>query len=256
VYFTLKALVRSLVLPPAGPLLLAAVGILLIWRRRQRVGWALLLTALLASWLLATPLVADALSRLADRYPPLNLDAPTGAQAIVILGGGGARGFAPEYGGPAAGSVLLERVTFGAFVARRTGLPLLVTGTSSEAAAMRATLSRSFGLSTRWLDDRARDTYGNAHDSARLLRAAGVKRIILVTSSEHLLRAAHEFQDAGLEVVPAPEGLHAPELNSWSLVPSPAELMRSYAAIYELIGEPLRKLLHAMGLRERFDPQA
>lgn len=255
-YFTLKALARSLILPPSGPLILAVVGVLLLRRRRQRLGSVLLLAGLLSSWLLATPLVADALFSLAERYPPLNYDAPTGAQAIVILGGGGERLFAAEYRGPAADGVLLERVTFGAFLARRTGLPLLVTGTKREAQAMQVTLSRNFGLGTRWIDDSSRDTYENARHSAGVLRPAGIHRIILVTSSEHLWRAAHEFEDAGLEVVPAPAGVRSSESHSWSLVPGPEALMRSHVAIYELIGEPFRKLLRTLAIRERFDPQA
>ena len=39
---------------------------------------------------------------------------------------------APEYGGPAAGPGLLERLSYGAYVARRTGLPVLVSGTAYD----------------------------------------------------------------------------------------------------------------------------
>jgi hypothetical protein len=35
VFFYLKALLRSLILPPAGPMILAIVGALMIWRRRR-----------------------------------------------------------------------------------------------------------------------------------------------------------------------------------------------------------------------------
>src|ERR1700722_4053818 len=94
-----KALLRQLILPPAGPLLLAFIG--LFWLRHgPRVGRALIGLGLASLWLLSTPVVADALSRLAEHYPPLDLSRPSGAQAIVILGGGGWRDTAPEYGGP------------------------------------------------------------------------------------------------------------------------------------------------------------
>ena len=63
-----------------------------------------------------------------EHYPPLDLPRAADAQAIVILGGGGQRSFAPEYGGPAADPVLLEKLNYGAFIARKTGLPILVTG--------------------------------------------------------------------------------------------------------------------------------
>lgn len=164
-YYFLKALANSLLLPPSGPLLVSAVGAVLIRRRRGRLGWTLLVAGLISCWPMATPLVADTLSALAEHYPPLDPNSRTGAQAIVVLGGGGERGEAPEYGGPAAGLVLLERLTYGAFLARRTGLPLLVTGTPLEARVMRVTLSRNFGLPTHWVEDRSRDTYDNAQYS-------------------------------------------------------------------------------------------
>ena len=49
------------------------------------------------------------------------------AEAIVILGGGTRRN-APEYGGDTLGRLTLERVRYGAQVAKLTALPVLVTG--------------------------------------------------------------------------------------------------------------------------------
>ena len=89
----IKTLLHTLVLPPGGPLLLAAAGAWLIARRGaglrvRRTGWALLVAGLASLWLLATPVVADALRRAAERCPPLDLNRPVQAQAIVIIGGG------------------------------------------------------------------------------------------------------------------------------------------------------------------------
>ena len=96
-----RTLLKNLILPPAGPLLLAIIGALLL-RRRARLARLLLALGLGSLWLLSLPVVADALTRLSEHYPPLDLAQPTQAQAIVILGGGGQRAYAPEYGGPAA----------------------------------------------------------------------------------------------------------------------------------------------------------
>ena len=72
--------------------------------------------------------VADGLLRLVDDSPPpVTLAQARSAQAIVILGGGVRRN-APEYGGDTVGRLTLDRVRYGAFVARATGLPVLVTG--------------------------------------------------------------------------------------------------------------------------------
>ena len=87
--FVWKQLLKNLVLPPAGPLLLVCVGLALAYARRtRRAGVALCIAALAALWALATPVIADALVRAAERYPPLDLSRPVRAEAVVILAAG------------------------------------------------------------------------------------------------------------------------------------------------------------------------
>ena len=245
----IKTVLKGAILPPAGSLLLAFLGLMLI-KRRPRLARACLILGIGSLWLLSTPLVSDALEGLVESLPPLNLQSAAGAQAVVILGGGGQRGFAPEYGGPAAEPLSLERLAYGAYIARKTGLPVLLSGYHIEAAAMRATLLRNFEIEPRWVDDQAYDTFENARNSIRLLQPSAVKRIVLVTHATHMRRAAREFTDAGVEVVAAPVGMLA--LRNWGIshyLPDPEALPRSYAAIYEMLGEPLRALLAASHLR-------
>jgi uncharacterized SAM-binding protein YcdF (DUF218 family) len=247
----LKALVKSLILPPAGPLLLATLGVFLL-RRRPVLARVLLMLGLGSLWVLSIPVVSYALAGWAEHYPPLDLHGANNAQAIVILGGGGQTTFAPEYGGPAAEPLMLQRLSYGAYLARRTGLPILVTGFRIEAIAMRDTLQRNFAIDAHWVDDQAYDTFQNAQNSARLLEADGVHRIILVTHATHMWRSVHEFTAAGIEVVPAPVGIifkHDPGV--WRYVPSADALLRSYAALNELFGEPVRALLAATHLRHQ-----
>ncbi|HEY6515361.1 MAG TPA: YdcF family protein [Steroidobacteraceae bacterium] len=246
----LRVLLRTLILPPACLLILGAVGLLLAWRYR-RLGSALVAASLAAFWLLATPLIANGLERMADRYPALNLSQPLAAQAIVILGGGGYRAYAPEYGGgPAPAYELYDRLAYGAYVARHTRLPILVTGDGKEAVTMEVSLSRDFGVQTKWVDEAAEDTYDNAHDCARILRVAGVTGVVLVTSDTHLWRAAHEFEATGLRVVPAPADVWVPQqVDIMSFVPTAIDLQRSYDAVYELAGNGIRDLLVATHLR-------
>jgi uncharacterized SAM-binding protein YcdF (DUF218 family) len=245
----MKTLLKGLFLPPAGPVLLAVLGIFLL-KRRPLLARTCLVLGLCSLWLLSTPVVSDALSGLAEHYPPLDARSIGGAQAIVILGGGGQRAFAPEYGGPAAEPLLLERLSYGAYVAGKTGLPILVTGYHVEAAAMRATLLRNFGIDPRWVDDGSYDTFENARNSVRLLKADGVDRIVLVTHGTHMWRSVQEFTAAGVEVVPAPAGMRAQrEFGFMNYVPNPDALQRAHAAIYELLGEPVRAFLAASHLR-------
>lgn len=244
----LKALLRGVILPPSGLLLIAIVGLFLI-NRRPRLARICLIVGIGSLWLLSTPLIAVALEKLAEGYPALDRSIPSGAQAIVILGGGGQRAFAPEYGGAAAGAILLERLSYGAYLAHKTGLPILVTGFRIEAGAMRDTLQRNFGVTPRWVDATSFDTFENASHSVALLEADGIRRIILVTHGTHMRRSVHEFTGAGIEVVPAPVGLDEGDPQGWWLVPTPNALMRSNNAIYEVLGEQVRALLAALHLR-------
>lgn len=247
--FELRILLRTLILPPACLLIIGVLGLLLAWRYR-RLGMALIGTSLAALWLLATPLIADGLERAAESYPALDLSRPVAARAIVILGGGGYRAYAPEYGGPAPEYEMYDRLAYGAYVARHTGLPVLLTGNGAEAVTMQVSLARDFGVQAKWVDEAAEDTYDNAHDSARILRAAGIDRVVLVTSDTHLRRAAHEFEAAGLSIVPAPTDVWAPqELDIVRFVPTATGLERSYHAVYELVGDGIRSVLVATHLR-------
>lgn len=256
VLLALKTLLHTLLLPPGGPLLLAIAGAWLIARstygvRTRRTGWTLLIIGLATLWVLANPLVADVLSRIAQRCPPLDLTTPLQAQAIVILGGGSERLDAPEYAGePAAGMDQLERISYGAFVAKRTGLPVAVSGTREEARAMRVSLARDFGVGTRWVEDRSLDTFQNAQFCAALLGPLGIRRIVLVTDADHEWRAVQEFVSAGFDVVPAPVGLTTfSPLGARSFIPSATALARSTAALYELLGDLARRLFATLHLR-------
>lgn len=247
--FELRILLRTLILPPACFLVLGFIGLALV-RRHRGLGVTLAAVSLAGLWLLSTPLIADALERIAAHYPALSLARPVAAQAIVILGGGGYREDAPEYRGPAPEYEMYDRLAYGAYVARHTGLPILVTGHGMEAITMQVSLARDFGTHTKWVDEAAQDTYDNAQNSARILRAAGITHVVLVTSDTHLWRAAHEFLAAGLSVVPAPADVWAPrEVGSMRYVPTATGLVRSYRAVYELVGEGIRDLLVAIHLR-------
>ena len=246
----LKTLLNGVMLPPSGSLLLAIAGVFLI-KSRPRLARACLIVGLGSLWLLATPVVSDALTGLSEYYPALNIQAAAGAQAIVILGGGGQRAFAPEYGGPAADPFLLERLSYGAYLARKTGLPVLVTGNGIEAVAMRDTLQRNFGIEPRWIDDKAYDTFENARNSVQLLKADGVQRIVLVTRASHMRRSVAEFSADGVDVAPAPVGLLAPRNRGiMGYVPNADALQLACAALHELLGEPVRVFLAATNLRQ------
>lgn len=236
----LKAAFKALVLPPAGPLLLALVG-LALWHRRPRLARGLVAAGVGALLLLSLPVVSSALLLAASDPRVFDPAAASKAQAIVILSGG-LRRDAPEYGGDTLGRLALERTRYGARVARETGLPVLVTGgaygpTRPEAHVMRDVLEREYGVPVRWVEDRARTTRENARFTAQILRPLGIERVVLVVHAFDVPRARLEFERAGLSVLPAPTMI--PRLVGAGIadfVPSAAALQSSYYALYELFG--------------------
>jgi uncharacterized SAM-binding protein YcdF (DUF218 family) len=235
-----RSLAKALVLPPGGPLIVALLG-LALWHRRPRAGRALAALGVLALAVLAMPAVGVLLLRAVDQSPPFDPARAAGAQALVVLGGGVRRN-APEYGGDTLGRLTLERVRYGARLARMTGLPALAGG-ATEASLMRAALENEFGVAVRWAEDRSRNTHENAVMSSAMLRADGVNRIVLVGHSFDMPRATAEFAAAGVTAIPAPTGIVTARIDSpFDFVPSLGGLDASYYALYELLGDLVRRL--------------
>jgi len=245
----LRSLLKALVLPPTGPLLLAVLG-LCMHRRLPRTGRAFAVAGVALLLVLSMPVVAVFLLRSVYSSPPLDVADARTAQAIVILGGG-TRHNAAEYDGDTLGRLTLERVRYGARVARLTGLPVLVTGGSpsggeSEAKLMRDTLEREFGVPVRWAEDRSRNTHENAVRSAEILHAAGIHRVVLVGHGFDMPRASAEFADEGIETIKAPTGIPSWDLDAPRMfVPSLYGLEGSHFALYEILANLVRRVSRA-----------
>ena len=233
-----KDLFKLLVLPPAGPLLIATVG-LVVTRRHAKLGWQITVLGVAALVLLSMPATGVFLNRSLDRSPILDLASAKDAQAIVILGGGLRRN-APEYGGPTLGSLTLERTRYAARVARATGLPILVSGGASErgpteAQLIRQAMMQEYRIPVRWMETRSRNTHENAVMSAEILKRDGVERVILVGHSFDLPRTAGEFAKAGIQTIPAPIGSPVKWPTAVSdFIPSVSGLWTCHYALYEL----------------------
>ena len=102
---------------------------------------------------------------------------------------------------------------------------------------MRTFLERDLSVTPRWIENDSRDTEQNAERSAAILLPAGVRRILLVTSSEHMARALVEFRVAGLDPLPAPAEMWTRrDQGPLVWVPNADALMRSHRALYEFLG--------------------
>ncbi|HKE40733.1 MAG TPA: YdcF family protein [Casimicrobiaceae bacterium] len=242
----LKALVKTLILPPTGLLLLSAIG-LGLRQRFPRVGIAMAWTGVIALLVLSIPFVSVSLVRALDQSPPFDIAHASEAQAIVILGGG-VRHHAPDYGGDTVAELTLERIRYGARLARLTHLPVLVTGGTvlagePEGKLMQAVLEREFGVNVRWVEDRSRNTHENAAYSAQILKRAGVNSVVLVAHSFDMPRARAEFATAGITTLPAPTGIPSSEPYApFDFLPTLGGLRTSYYALYEITANLARWL--------------
>jgi uncharacterized SAM-binding protein YcdF (DUF218 family) len=237
--FIFKKVLTVLVLPPTGPLILALAG-LTILNAKPMVGRLLAWLGVLLLLALSLPLVSRALLNILEVSPPIDLVKASSAQAIVILGGG-IRRHALEYGGDTLSRLTLDRTRYGALVARKTGLPVLVTGgvlygAPAEATLMTQSLKEEFNIKVKWAEATSRNTHENAVQSAKILLPLGIRRVILVAHGFDMRRAKEEFTAAGLNVIPAPTYVVNGTIHTaYEFVPSVTALQDSYYAVYELL---------------------
>ena len=147
----LRMLLEYLVLPPASALLMILLGTLLrrLW---SGVGRAVQVLGVLWLWVASTPLFAGYLlgSLQSERELPPTGQLPA-ADAIVVLGAE-ADTDGHEYPGAVTGLVTMQRVRYAAALAKRTQLPVLVSGGKPAvdveplAKIMAASLEQEFGV--------------------------------------------------------------------------------------------------------------
>jgi len=236
-------------LPPVGPLWLILGGAA-IAARLPRFGLALFVLGLLTVVGLSLPVVADLLQTPFEKnFPPWSdsVLAPK-ADAIVVLGAGRNLG-ALEFGGETVSGNTLERVRYAARVARRTHLPVLVTGgkpdggTSSEAQLMAETLLQDFGVEVRWIEPNALNTAQNASRSIALLESFHVHRVLLVTDVVQMRRAKFDFEARGMPVIPAPMNFRVHHIDTIDdFIPQASAYARSAYILREYLAYGVARL--------------
>lgn len=247
----MHSILKAVILPPTSFFLLFVIGWLLM-KLRPALGRGFLWALLAVTYLASTPFFSSELIAPLQPYPAVDPARPDpDAKAIVVLGAGVYLS-APEYqapGGPPFGidvadTLSLERIAYAAYLARATGLPILLSGgvggTSNSrtvAEAMRITLARSFNLTPRWLEEQSKSTMENAEYSAQLLHKEGITKVYLVTHAWHMPRAMMAFERAGLKAVPAPTSFVPRSKMMWrDFLPSSKALHLTYFGVHEWLG--------------------
>jgi uncharacterized SAM-binding protein YcdF (DUF218 family) len=242
--FTVSKLLSLLVYPLSLSLLLCVLALIfsrLRWARSSfytlllAAGWLYLCsTALFANFLMGT-LERDFASRAMSVIAP--------ADAIVLLGGAMRgdthMGTLPDLNSHA------DRLVHAAALYKAGKAPVIllsgggVAGARTEAQQMKDIMV-VMGVPAQHLrlENASRDTHDNAVNTARLLKAKGMQRILLVTSAFHMRRSAALFAAQGLEVVPAPTDFQQPVaqqlLPAW--LPVVSNLYQTTDALHEIVG--------------------
>lgn len=252
-----KPVAAALLLPPVPMLALALAGVG-VMRARPRAGRWLVLLAFVGIWLgccsgaarwvqeswLAPPAPLDAAQR-----AQLQARAVAGAHIAIVVLGGGVNADAHEYAQADLSNVSLQRLRYGLWLGRQTGIPVAASGglgwaqagsaAPAEASRMAEIARDEFGLPLRWVEATSRDTHENAVHTLALLQPDGIVEIVLVTSGTHMPRALREFRAAApatLRVTPAAMGEAWPAdsaLLRW--LPSGEGLLRMRAALHEVL---------------------
>ena len=219
-----KPLLSTLLISPLPLLVLILAGARLMFRHRI-TAWLMILCGVLGVYLSTTEGMAQALQFWLVRPPPVLAEADITTlkkaphTAIVVLGAGAKR-LSPEYGVSNLKSAGIERLRYGLWLSRETGLPVAFSGgvgygaepgTLSEAEIAARIAEREFGRPLRWTETESRDTRENAIRSVELLKGQAIEQIVLVTQGYHMKRALRNFERVaegkGVRIVPAPMGL-------------------------------------------------
>ena len=218
----LTKILSQMVYPLLVSLLLAAGTGILLWRGRRRSGGLLLIAALSWLWLWSTPAFSDWFrATLEQRYPPAPLEQLPTADAILVLGGLVEAAAPPDRLEPNLGAAA-DRIWHAARLYRAGKAPRILasggnlpwSGVEQPESSVMAELLQELGVPAAVIlqEPNSRTTRENRDRSLPILRANGVRRILLVTSALHMPRALALFRATDLEVIPAPTDfeIHSP----------------------------------------------
>ncbi len=229
------------ILPP-GIILVLLVLALLIARKKPLLGSILSISGIVLLTTLSMPLVARYLLINLQDYPAIQSEKLTinSSEGVIVILGAGRYQAAPEYGYRDETSPLtLERLRYGAALANKLNLPVLLSGgrrnnnATSEAVMMNQVMVNVFNTHPKYLEVNGANTQQQAIEVKKVLSSHNNMKIYLVTHAWHMKRAVEAFSLQGFEVQPAPMGFAATSKIDNHLYPSAAALASSSRALHE-----------------------
>lgn len=256
--FTVLKLIKPLLLPPFLVLLGMAAALVLAVRKKQKWTIRILLVTLLSYYFLSIEPVAYLLVRSLERAVP-EVSGGEEPEVILVLSGGykreGGRRPFPELGGPS-----WRRLWRGIEIYRERGggIPILYAGGSGDPfdpGPGQGSLVRDYAAAMGipeedfWFEEVSRDTFENAREAKAILGrrfpGRGPHRVILVTSSTHMLRSYLVLKKAGIDPIPfsADYPIGRVAFSPLTFYPSAEILLLSTRCIHEWLGIAAYRLM-------------
>jgi len=244
----INQLAASLLLPPGINFLLFILGYISL-RYSKKLAISLFVSSIVSLYLLSLPIISNKLNQslyteqaLTQQQVKNYAKQQRNDLAIVVLSGGRID-LAPEYGNiDIVSEKTLQRILYGAWLHKKTLLPILVSGGSvfgeatPEAVLMNQTMLSAFNIAPKWIESKSGNTAENARFSAQRLKNNHISEILLVTHANHMQRAKTAFERQGIKVIAAPTVIKSTRTRWRDFFPSAKALYRSQLALHEKIG--------------------
>lgn len=233
-------------MPLGTVFLLGLLALAALARNRRRLAGGLLAAALLWLWVWATPFASALFARaLPDPTTAQRVEALPSADAIVVLAGHVVQASVRSPYGQI--SLTADRAWHAARLYRANKAPVVIASGGAvwdvPGKAPAAVVMRDFIVelgvpaAAVVLETESRNTRENAVNTAEIVRRRGITTVLLVTSAQHMPRAAEAFAKAGMSVVPASfDGVAGRHIQLTSLVPSIEALASNTHLVREVIG--------------------
>jgi uncharacterized SAM-binding protein YcdF (DUF218 family) len=263
--WAVRNLLSELLTPP-GILIVWVLLMLFLIKKHELIKKVLITASLVMIWVTSTNYFAVQFTNLADHW--LTWPAPLTEEnilselkksevklnhqpkAIIVLGGGRRKGAleAPiDYNQQDLSPSSLERLRYGARLAKQTNLPILLTGGApdktdtkdlAEAQVMKIVLEREYSISPKWIEDQSNTTQENALRSAEILKKDAIQSVYLVTHFWHMPRAKAVFEKQGLKILEVPMGFYQKTaFTPLDFYPSSEGFQRTRWVWHEILGK-------------------
>jgi len=238
--YTISKLFTYIFLPPGIFIFLLLIASFFVNRFRK-----IFIGTAITFYLLSNSYVADLLLAPLEK-PFKKIQLKKNVDAVVILGGGSIAG-SPN---TPLKSDAYKRAVYGIILAYKLDLPIIYSGgglnsSFSEADAFLDVLKEienSFKIKVKLLDieSKSLDTYQNAKFTKEIFKKTGIHKpkILLVTSSYHMIRSMKLFSYFGFKPTPAPTDfkISKDKKSMWDLFPNFGAFKKSYIALHEYFG--------------------